>query len=340
VLESRILMPSTTHPQSAGPLVWNLPLLKRNPISARLPNPVERFKIRERPSGQWRTQTITAPFESIAILSDLAAVSRLVAAASFGVALVSSGVLLQQTRSSRLVQLLGRLAPGLPRLSLLLGLCASVAHATVLYAQIDINTASLVTVGLACILSGAILTLDLDKDRSPAFMFLSGALCWVLLVLTPFLLPESSSQPSPRGLSLLGRFHVFSAIAGEGIFVLGFLTSLVYLYVHRQLRQRHLRPRVVLPSLESLDRVVERSCLAGLILITSSLVSGLAMTFQGYPLAEVGLIKIVWAFLVWLWYVAALFGRAHLGWQGRKGAVASVFGASLLGIALFGTFWS
>lgn len=232
------------------------------------------------------------------------------------------------------------MAPGLPRVSLLLGLCASVAQFTLLYVQLDSNTASLVTVGLACILAGAVLTLDLANDRSPALVFLAGALCWILIVLTPFIFPEGGSHPPPRGLSLLGRFHVFSAIAGEGIFVLGFLTSLVYLYVHRQLRQRHVGQRILLPSLESLDRVVERTCLAGLILITSSLVSGLAMTFQGYPLADVGLIKIVWAFLVWLWYVAALFGRARLGWQGRKGAVAAVFGALLLGIALFGTFWS
>jgi ABC-type uncharacterized transport system permease subunit len=54
---------------------------------------------------------------------------------------------------------------------------------------------------------------------------------------------------------------------------------------------------------------------------------------------HLGVIKILWAFLVWGWYVMTLFGRNLWGWRGKKGAQFTIFGMVLLLLGLFGTFW-
>ncbi len=269
-------------------------------------------------------------------LSDLRqyeAIARIAGATFFGVALLLSGMQLQNPEVRQLSQV--------SRLFFILGMLAAVSQLTFSWAIPQSNPESLVTLGLTCLLSLAVLTIDFDRDRLPAFTFLSGALCWSLLVVTPFLFPTQPSPTEPlKELSPLGTFHVASAVIGEGIFVLGFLTSLVYLYVHGRLRRRMIDKKPLLPSLEALDTMVRRSTLLGMLLITASLITGLGMLFQGYSLESVGIVKILWAFGVWIWYVLAIFGRAHWGWRGRKGAVASVIGASLMALALFGTFWS
>jgi ABC-type uncharacterized transport system permease subunit len=92
-------------------------------------------------------------------------------------------------------------------------------------------------------------------------------------------------------------------------------------------------------SLSGLEKLVERSSLIGLSFITFSLLSGLALIFVGKIAVQVGFVKILWAFLVWGWYVMTIFGRSLWGWRGRKGAKLAIFGMILLLLGLFGTIW-
>ena len=261
--------------------------------------------------------------------------SRILAAIGFAGALLLSGFQLQRGH-------IERHAAGVPsasRICFIGGLVFSVAHFSLAVVSPQSSTTSLVTPGLVCLLTIAVMAIDFDHDRLPAFTFLTSAIAWVLLVLTPFLIGPQIAGAN-RELSYLGKFHIFAAISGESIFVLSFLTSLVYIFVHKRLKQKLLSDGPQLPSLESLDNLVGRSSFLGLALITSSLVSGLAMLAQGFSLKDVGLVKILWAFGIWAWYVIAIFGRAKLGWRGKKGANASVISAALMALALFGTFWN
>lgn len=271
--------------------------------------------------------------------------ARLSAATAFGISLVVAGLYLrraqhavepergQATRPSLLP--LARLS----RLLFVLGMGLGCAHFALASVTPTVTLATLMSLGIVTLLSTVVIAIDFDHHRLPLFTFLTSAISWLILVLTPFLF--STDTVSVRGpLSLIGRFHILAAIAAESLFVLGFLTSLIYLFVHNRLRKKQLTGGGGLPSLDTLDRLVDRSTVLGLLLMTSSLVSGLALTYQGYSLGSEGFFKLLWAFGVWAWYVIAILGRARLGWKGPKGAWASVIGAALLGLALFGTIWS
>jgi ABC-type uncharacterized transport system permease subunit len=271
--------------------------------------------------------------------------ARLSAATAFGLSLVLAGLYLRRARQAadreRGQQSRAFLVPlaRLSRLFFVLGMGLGCAHFALASATPSVTLATLMSLGIVTLLSTVVIAIDFDHDRLPLFTFLTSAISWLLLVLTPFVFSSGSGEV--RGpLSLLGRFHILAAIAAESLFVLGFLTSLIYLFVHSRLRSKRLTGGGGLPSLDTLDRLVDRSTVLGLLIMTSSLVSGLGLTYQGYSLGSEGFFKLLWAFGVWVWYVIAIFGRARLGWKGPKGALASVIGAGLLGLALFGTIWS
>jgi ABC-type uncharacterized transport system permease subunit len=280
--------------------------------------------------------------------------ARVGAASAFGLSLIAAAMYLRRNQqqvegSQRSAGDRGTLqlsTPGLGPDSLsrashvfyVLGTVLSVAHFVLAFASPVAGITTLMSVGLVCLVTATVLAIGFDRDKLPAFNFLTGASAWLVLVLMPLL--ESRTAESVRTeLSWLGRFHIVAAIAAEALFVLGSVTSLIYLFVHRRLRQKRFAVGGGLPSLDTLDRLVDRSNIVGLLLMTASLVSGLAMTYQGYSLGQDSTFKLVWAFGVWVWYVLAIFGRVHLGWRGLKGAVVSVVGACLLGLALFGTVW-
>lgn len=190
---------------------------------------------------------------------------------------------------------------------------------------------------ICLVLAIAVIIVDRGKDGLPSFSFLVGALIFLMVTITPFLDPK----PLYRAASVdwLVYFHIGTAALGEAIFVAAFCASLLYLRDYRKLKQRKLVKNPSPTSLSGLEKLVERSSLIGLTFITFSLLSGLALIFIGKIAVQVGFVKILWAFLVWGWYVMTIFGRSLWGWRGRKGAKLAIFGMILLMLGLFGTIW-
>lgn len=270
--------------------------------------------------------------ELIQSVLHLEGLTQIAAVTLFAAAFLLSGFLLNPRGPEHLSELC--------RFLQICALLSVVSHLTLLLIHPQAQAAHLVTFGLAGIISLATVSLDLDRSRIPAVTFLASALCWALIILTPFVFPAPLQIPEVKELNLLGQVHIATAIAGEGLFAFAFVNSAVYLFVHRRLKKHRLDGTLRLPSLESLDRIVARTTSLGFALISISLITGVGLLFQGYSLNSVGLTKIMWAFGVWLWYVLASYGRARWGWRGRKGAYVATVGAGFLSLALFGTFWS
>jgi ABC-type uncharacterized transport system permease subunit len=212
-------------------------------------------------------------------------------------------------------------------------LAATLAAACALGIAISTNsdwTVNALVVGLSFV------SLALNRNAVPALDFMSNSLCWLLVVGYPLLNPTDSSPTPSETAGALVSFHILTAVAGEALCLLSFSSSLLYIWAHRQLKNRVLVNLPKLPSLEALDKLVERSTLLGLLLLTISLISGLILMYQGFQTVSS---KILWAFTVWIWYVFTLFSRGYWDWSGLKSARMSFCGATLLIATLFGTIW-
>lgn len=133
--------------------------------------------------------------------------------------------------------------------------------------------------------------------------------------------------------------HITTAVIGELIFVVAFGTSCIYLHTYNKLKQKVIDHNLHPTSLSKLEKFVVRASVVGLIFITTSLVSGLLFLFTQQNTSQIGLMKLLWAFCVWGWYLLAIFGRRLWGWRGRKGARLIIFGMILLIFGLFGILW-
>ena len=261
-------------------------------------------------------------------------------ATGFGISFLLNGVILQRQTSVQQ----DRISPNndefilkLSRFIFVLATALTIAYFTIAMVHPYTSMNDLVHVGIALVLSLLSFGFDRLKNGLPAMSFLSGAFIWLIIVIFPFLFPKETSVP--KTVSWLSGLHVSTAIAGEGLFVAAFFSSLLYLWVYRNLKLKIIAKIPNLPSLSSLDNIIEKSSLAGLFLITTSLVSGLALVSSSTSPAKVGYTKIIWAFSVWGWYVLCIFGRGLWGWRGRKGAQLSLWGTAILLLALFGTVW-
>lgn len=257
---------------------------------------------------------------------------RLSAVLCFGLALVVYGLLVSrqsQPQPSATGSLIGRLL-------FLAGTACLVANSCLLVLS-PVRSFSIITfVGVALVISA--ITVAIERSRtSVALYFVSSALVFLILSFGSFLVAPRDMQWGAH--SFVITFHVITAVAGEGLFIVAFGASILFLWFYKRLKQHKFEGNSAnMPSLDVLDKIVERTSLLGLALITVSLVSGLSLTF-GQNI-DAGFVKIVWAFTVWTWFVLAILGRSFFGWRGRRGAILTIWGAALILVTFFGTVWT
>jgi len=159
----------------------------------------------------------------------------------------------------------------------------------------------------------------------------------VAAVLAGLVFPGKPIIVGPVYRSLWLTFHLGSVFAGYGFFALAFVTGVMYLIQEGQIKSK--RPGPVyhrLPSLNVLDRI-NYYCLAlGFPLMTLGIISGAL-----YAQAALGRYwrwdpKEVWSLILWLVYAALLHQRLTVGWRGRRAAVMSIVGFSILCFTFLG----
>ena len=119
--------------------------------------------------------------------------------------------------------------------------------------------------------------------------------------------------------------HVLTVFAGDGMFVITFMASIMYLMQERQIKKKfHGSIYSRLPSLESLDAINRSSLIYGFCFLTIGLITGalyaqfaMGSYWQWDP-------KEVWSMITWLAYAVLLHGRLAVGWRGEKAALLSI----------------
>lgn len=265
----------------------------------------------------------------------LETISRIFMSALFGFSVLSFGCTLTlKARSNNHSKKLHNFS----RFLFVLATFSTIIYGTLEFILPINSITSLVYTAICIVLSISVILFDQGNEGMPAFSFLVGALIFLMVTITPFLDPKPLYFSS-ASVDWFVYLHIGTAVLGEAIFVAVFCASLIYLRDYRKLKQRKLDSIAPATSLSALEKLVERTSLVGLASITISLFSGIALIFFGRFSFQVGFVKILWAFLVWGWYVMSIFGRNLWGWSGKKGAKLSIFGMLLLLLGLFGTIW-
>jgi len=132
------------------------------------------------------------------------------------------------------------------------------------------------------------------------------------------------------------RIHVFSSITAFGLLTIAGVYAFFAAVIDYFLRRHHLNPLVrTLPPLETLERLLFRLLALGFILLTVSLLTGLA--FVSDLFAQHLAHKTILSILAWLVFGSLLWGRWRYGWRGRHAVRMTLIGIALLLLAYFGS---
>lgn len=138
--------------------------------------------------------------------------------------------------------------------------------------------------------------------------------------------------------SMLLTFHVLMAILGEGLAVVASAVGALLLWQHRSLKNRQLRQvKSNVPAMDILTRVFHTALWLGFVFISLGLVSGalIKMTMVLPPGMNLE-IKIIWAIVVWLLYLAILLAKNIFRFPALRLARMSFAGFLLLAVSYFG----
>ena len=139
----------------------------------------------------------------------------------------------------------------------------------------------------------------------------------------PELAPETVRRPTVT-------LHIMAATLGDALFMLAFLAAVAYLLQEREVKGKKfgaLFPR--LPSLEVLDRLVQRLVRAGFVVYSVALVAGTIMATSVWKSAWSWDPRQVLSMLVWLLY-GLMVQLRHSGWHGRRFALLNLPGIVLV----------
>lgn len=102
--------------------------------------------------------------------------------------------------------------------------------------------------------------------------------------------------------------HIFLAIISQLVAVMTTVCAIVFLVQQRKLKLRKLefltKPQV---SLESLEKTFSKLLLLGLVLLSLTLTTGFVVYLFFNLKTKYMSLKIIWALLVWLWYLVSFF---------------------------------
>jgi cytochrome c-type biogenesis protein CcsB len=143
------------------------------------------------------------------------------------------------------------------------------------------------------------------------------------------------SQPILKSLWLVS--HVTLVFMGEASLALACGLGILYLVQEQAIKSK--KPGFFfrrLPSLDLLDSAGQTCILAGFMLMTLGLATGLIYAKSVWGRFWSWDPKEVWSGITWLFYAALLHERLTVGWRGRKAAVMAIIGFGVLLFTFFG----
>jgi len=152
-----------------------------------------------------------------------------------------------------------------------------------------------------------------------------------ILVFLSAVMPAGPQGTGPVFMGLWLTVHLAAIFIGYGFFALSFVAGIMYLLQEHQIKAKLTGPlHRRLPSLKILDSLNFYCLTLGFPLMTLGLVVGsiyayiaLGAFWQWDP-------KEIWTVITWLVYAVLLHQRLTVGWRGRRAALMSIFGFSVL----------
>ena len=159
----------------------------------------------------------------------------------------------------------------------------------------------------------------------------------IMLLQFFFIAPHGSAtyETGPTGLMVA---HILVSVLGEAFAIIAFVIAVLYLLQQRALKKKQLnRLQGTQVSISKLNQALLISIWIGFILLSSGLIMGAIyyqFYFKGSHESLIG--KVIWAFMIWLWYLLTLLSRNYLNISAKKLAWMTIMGFVLLSFGLFG----
>jgi cytochrome c-type biogenesis protein CcsB len=131
--------------------------------------------------------------------------------------------------------------------------------------------------------------------------------------------------------------HALLAFISYASFALACGVAIIYLIQRRFLKTKHLGGLFLkLPSLDTLEDISYRCLTLGFPLLTVAIISGSIWSEKAMGSYWIWDPKQTWSLITWLIYAALLHGRLVIGWRGKRAAILSIIGFTVLLITFFG----
>lgn len=159
-----------------------------------------------------------------------------------------------------------------------------------------------------------------------------------LIMLVQFFFVAPHGNPDASGPGALMSIHIVVSVIGEAFAIIAFVVAIFYLLQQKALKKKQLnRLQFTQVSISKLNQALIISIWLGFLFLTCGLIMGSIYSqfyFTGDRATLLG--KVLWAFLVWLWYLGALLCRNFFNLSAKKMAWLTIAGFILLALGLFG----
>ena len=149
--------------------------------------------------------------------------------------------------------------------------------------------------------------------------------------------PPIFQETEAKGPSTFLALHIIGAFMGQILALCATLASVIYLWKDYRLKKRligQLSPK--LPALDILEQILWVCLPAGFFFLTLALASGTYYSCTAFPKIQTSIDKIIWAILVWIWYLSVILLKRSVRCNTKKLAQLSLMGFFLLASSLFG----
>jgi ABC-type transport system involved in cytochrome c biogenesis permease subunit len=135
----------------------------------------------------------------------------------------------------------------------------------------------------------------------------------------PGVAPETVRHPSVT-------VHILSAVGGVALFAIAFGVAIMYLLQEREVKGKRFGALFSrLPSLDSLDRMIQRLVRAGFVFYTVAIIAGTITATAVWKSAWSWDPQQIVSLAVWILY-GAMVQLRHSGWHGRRYALMTLVG--------------
>ncbi len=158
-----------------------------------------------------------------------------------------------------------------------------------------------------------------------------------LIVIMSFNFPNEIRPLVPALRSVWLPIHTIFSFVGNSIFIVGFIISLIYLVVEREIKKkRSFFFSEKFPSLSTLDSINYRCMSLGFPFLTAGIITGSVWagfawgSYWGWDPKE------TWSLITWIVYAILFHNRLALGWRGKRTAYMMILGFGLIVFTFLG----